>query len=575
MIVIDPVIVVVHVHDHGTVQVHDHGTVQEAYARGVRLLALALALIACNAPDRGPRFRAAGNAEPRAGGTLRLSMKDAVRSLDPPYAYDEGSQWVIHAMVDTLVDYEPGSTQLTARLAERWELSPDGRTYRFWLRDGLRYADGTPIAAAHFKDAIERTLSRPDSPYQSVFQDIDGAADLIARKTSSCRGVRVLGERELEIALARPSPSFLYVLAMPTAAPLPAAYTRAAGDELRRRPLASGPYRLAAWSEGERLVLERNPHYRDPARQRPERIVILENIPRDVQFLMFERGELDLAERLSAPDLIWLRSRADWAPYIQVQVQMNSIGARFDVTRKPFDDRRVRQALNHALNKDYTTKLLAGTTRPAHGILPPGIPGHDDTLRPYPHDPAKARALLAEAGYGAGLRLRYTTIPDEEAAKLAASMQADFAEVGVALDVQVLAFPSFLSQVGKREGGLQFSYMGWIGDFPDPSAFLDAKFHSSRISDEGSLNDSFYANPELDRVLDTARAQRDPEARAALYRRAEQILYDDPPWIWNYHQAITEVSQPYVRGYRLHPVWARDLPTAWLDLGEGGEPVPR
>ncbi len=541
----------------------------------MRLLALALALIACNAPDRGPRFRAAGAASPQAGGTLRLSMRDAVRSLDPAYTYDEASQWVLHAMADTLVDYEPGSTRLAARLAERWERSSDGRTYRFWLRDGLRYADGTPIVAADFKHALERTLSRADSPFQSFLQDVDGAADLIARKAEGCRGIRVRGERELEIALASPNPAFLSILAMKVAAPLPAAHVRAAGDELRRRPLASGPYRLAAWSEGERLVLERNPHYHDPARQRPERIVILENVPRDVQFLMFERGELDLAERLSAPDLLWLRGRADWAPYLQAQVQMNALGARFDVTRKPFDDRRVRQALNYALNKSYTTKLLTGTTTPAHGILPPGVPGRDDDLPPYPHDPAKARALLAEAGYGAGLRLRYTTIPDEEAGKLAASMQADFAAVGVELEIQLLSFPAYLTQVGKREGGLPFSYQGWIGDFPDPIAFLDAKFHSSRISDEGSLNDSFYANPELDRLLDAARAELDPEARAAMYRRAERILYDDAPWIWNYHQMMIEVHQPYVRGYRLHPIWLRDLTTAWLDLGPDGEPVRR
>jgi oligopeptide transport system substrate-binding protein len=541
----------------------------------VRILALALALIACDGPDRGPRFRAAGATSPRAGGTLRLSAKDAVRTLDPAYAYDDVSLWPLHAMLDTLVDYEPGGLRLEPRLAERWELSSDRRTYRFWLREGLRYADGTPIVAADFKHAMERVLSLADSPYQAFLQDLEGAPAIIERRATACGGIRAIGERELELRLARPDPAFLYVLASPITAPLSAAHAAAAGDQLRRRPLASGPYRLAAWSEGERLVLERNPHYRDPARQRPERIVMLENVPRDLQLLMFERGELDLAERLSTADLAWLRGRADWAPYVQARPLMNAYGARMDVRRKPFDDRRVRQALNYAVNKDYTTTLLAGTTTPAHGLLPPGMLGRDDALRPYPHDPARARALLAEAGYGAGLALAYTTIPDEEAAKLTASMQADLAEVGVTLEVSVLAWPAYLTQVGRSEGGLPFSYAGWIGDFPDPSAFLDPKFHSGRISDEGSANDSFYRSPELDRLLDAARAELDEERRAALYRRAERILYDDAPWIWNYHQLMTEVAQPYVRGYTLHPIWMRDLTTAWLDLGPDGEPVPR
>jgi len=541
----------------------------------VRLLALALALLACDARDRGPRFRPAGAASPQAGGTLRLSAKDAVRTLDPAYAYDDITGWPLHAMLDTLVGYKPGSTQLEAQLAERWDRSSDGRTYRFWLREGLRYADGAPIVAADFKHAFERVLSLADSPYQSFLQDIDGAVDLIEHRATACRGIRALGEGELEIQLARPNAAFLYILAAKIAAPLPAAHEAAAGDQLRRRPAASGPYRLAAWSEGERLVLERNPYYRDPSRQRPERIVMLENVPRDVQFLMFERGELELAERLSAADLAWLRDRADWAPYVQGQAMMTAYGARMDVRRRPFDDRRVRQALNYAVNKDYTTTLLARTTTPSHGILPPGMPGRDDALRPYPCDPARARALLAEAGYGAGLVLDYTTIPDEEAAKVTASMQADLAAIGVTLRVSVMAWPTYLTQVGKAEGGLPFSYTGWIADFPDPGAFLDPKFHSGRISAEGSANDSFYRSAELDGVLDAARTELDEQRRAELYRRAERILYDDAPWIWNYHQLMTEVSQPYVRGYTLHPVWLRDLTTAWLDLGPDGEPVPR
>jgi peptide/nickel transport system substrate-binding protein/oligopeptide transport system substrate-binding protein len=320
----------------------------------------------------------------------------------------------------------------------------------------------------------------------------------------------------------------------------------------------------------------RNPHYRDPDRQRLERIVMLENVPRDVQFLMFERGELDTAERLSAPDQIWLLGREDWAPYRQRAARMNVFGARMNVRVPPFNDRRVRQALNYAVNKDYTTKLLAGTSTPSHGFLPPGMLGHDRELAPYPHDPAKARALLAEAGYGSGLVLEYAVHEDEEARKIAASMQADLSAVGVTMKISVTSFATLLPLIGKDKGGAPFSYFGWTGDYPDPSAFFDAKFHSRQISEDGgSMNDSFYANPELDRVLDEARAERDLERRAALYRRAERILYDDPPWIWNYHQVMTEVSQPYVRGYQLHPIWLRDVTTAWLDLGPDGAPIPR
>lgn len=541
----------------------------------MRLLALALALIACDPPDRGPRFRPAGATSPKAGGTLRFSSKDPLTTLDPAFAQDEVSLWTLHALVDTLVDFEPGGTRLIPRLAERWEISDDGKRYRFWLREGLRYADGTPIVAADLEHALERSLTLADAPFAQLLEGLEGASDVIQKRAQDATGIRANGERELELRLRQPNAALLYFLAMKFTAPLPRAYVAGAGGRVRT-PLASGPYRVGEWSEGRRIVLERNPHYRDPDRQRPERIVMLESVPRDVQFLMFERGELDTAERLSPPDLIWLLGREDWAPYRQRIAQMNVFGARMNVRAPPFHDRRVRQAFNYAVNKDHTTKLLAATTTPAHGFVPPGMLGHDATLAPYPCDPAKARALLAEAGHASGLEVEYAVHDDEEARRIAASMQADLKAVGVTMKISVLSFPMLVQLVGRDRGGAPFSYFGWSADYPDPRAFLDANFHSRQISEEGgSMNNTFYANPELDRLLDEAAVELDPERRAALYRRAERILYDDVPWIWNYHQVFTEVSQPYVRGYRLHPIWLRDVTTAWLDLGPDGAPVPR
>src|SRR5205814_8874432 len=119
-----------------------------------------------------------------------------------------------------------------------------------------------------------------------------------------------------------------------------------------------------------------------------------------------------------------------------------------------------------------------------------------------------------------------------------------------------------------------FSIVTWLGDDPDPTSLLDPLFHSRYIADENATNFSFYKNPELDRLLDAAKIEGDPAKRAAMYRRAERILYDDAPWIWGYHQLSTEVAQPYVHTHSPHPIWVRDYTTAWLDLGPDGKPVP-
>jgi len=525
--------------------------------RTLAIVALVAGLGGC--ADRDPRYRPAGNASPRDGGTLRYAAIYPVRTLDPTIEYDDISHPVVHALFDTLVDYAADGVTLIPRLAQSWTVSPDGLVYTFALRDGIAFSDGTPITAADFEYSLARAKDTPDSPFGPFLADV--------------AEVRAPTRTELAIVLRAPHPAFLYVLTMPFTTPQRRDHVERAGDQLRRLPLGSGPYVLHEWREGERLELRRNPRYWDPARAHLDAIVLYENVPRDVQLMMFERGELDTAERLAAPDLVWLTSQPAWQPYVHRRTLMNAYGSRMNVRVKPFDDRRVRQALNYALDKSHSVKLLGGAAIPSHGLLVPGVPGRDEALAPYPHDPAKARALLAEAGYPHGFDVEYVIMADEEAERLALSLQADLAAVGVRVRISRMSLATFGAAIGSAHGPA-FSKIGWLGDFPDASSFLDPKFHSRSITDENSTNDSFYANPELDALLDSARGEPDPARRGELYRRAERILYDDAPWIWDYHQQLVEVVQPYVAGYEPHPVWTRDYTSAWLDVTDRG-PVPR
>jgi ABC-type transport system substrate-binding protein len=517
-----------------------------------------VALVACTPRDHGPTWQPAGNAAPRDGGTLHIATKDPISSLDPTIQYDEISTIAVHALFDTLVGYAPASVKLVPRLAARWVVSGDGLTYSFTLRDGLEYSDGSPVVAADFAYSLERARTTEDSPFGAQLTEV---AD-----------VRAPAPNQLVIRLAHPNAAFINVLAMPFTTPQRKDHVMAVGREIQHTPLGTGPFLLDSWREGERIVLRKNPRYWDAANVHLDTIDWLENISRETQFLMFEHGELDTVDKLSTPDTLWLLEQPAWRPYIKHVAALNAFGSRMNVRVKPFDDRRVRQALNFAANKEHTVRLLAGDAVAAHGILPPGMPGRDDGLAPYPHDVAKARELLSAAGYPDGFDVDYVIINDEIADKLAGSLQQDLSAVGVRLHIKVMSLASFGTAIGER-GGPPFSMYGWIGDYPDPSNFLDPKFHSRSISDESTTNDSFYANPELDQLLDAARADQDPATRAEMYRRAENILYEDAPWIWDYHAIATEVVQPYVRGYSPHPVWLRDFSSAWLDLDAQGRRV--
>jgi ABC-type transport system substrate-binding protein len=564
--------------------------------------ALALLLLffvsGCQQRDEGPRWRAAGGDQPRRGGTLRFSTANNVRSLDPAIAYDEVSFYAEQHLYDTLVGYPPARParrapaapsaptteilaisdakarlQLTPQLAESWTISEDGLRLRFVLRPGLRYHDGQPILAGDFKYALERVLRTADSPFGGFLTNVAGAQELREGKALACSGLRVLDDRQLEITLKTRDASFLYMLAMKFATPLRKDHVLSTGAELRRRPLASGPYMLASWKEGQRLVLVRNPYHWDEHRGYIDELQLLENIPSDVQLLMFERGELDTCFQPMAPDYLWLVDQPRWAPYIHRVGLMNVFGERINVTRPPFHDVRVRRALNYAFNKHHTTRLLYGTATIAHGMLPPGMLGRDDALQPYPYDPARAKQLLAEAGYPDGFETEYVTLSGDEPRKLAASLQADLAQVGIRLKIVVMSIPAYQSAVASKDGP-PLSFTSWTQDYPDPTNFFDMRFHSRLIAEEGSLNDSFYADPAADALMDQARAERDPERRAALYRQLERLLYDAAPWIWGYHRAATEIIQPYLLDYTPHPVWIRDFSSSWLDLDREGRRVP-
>jgi ABC-type transport system substrate-binding protein len=528
-----------------------------------------VALTGCKPPDRGPRFRAVDPAHPRDGGTLRISIASPISTLDPARGYDEYSYLVFHALFDTLVGFSIGGLTLEPRLAERWEQSTNGLEYTFWLRAGIAFSDGVPITANDFKRSFERTLANHDSQLAQYLADINGAPAVIAGEADACAGIEVHGDRQLVIKLAQSNPAFLDILAMPFANPQRAS----AGDALRM-PDASGPFQLGSWDEGTQLVLTRNPHYYAPATVHLDAIVLFENLPHDTEIQMFERGELDAATRLPSPDYLFFTNEPAWRPFLHRSVLMNVFGVRMNVTRKPFDDPRVRQALNYAVDKSHIDRLLNGTTVPAHGILPPGMLGRDGKLAPYPHDVTRARALLAEAGYPDGFDVEYVTPDDEETVKLAISLQSDLAEAGVRVRITLMSWPAWQVTVSRADGSA-FSFTSWTADFPDPMNFFEPRFHSRAVRKANSSNDSFYANPALDEVLDHAHHELEAENRDALYHQAERILYADAPWIWGYHRLTVELTQPYVQGFDPHPIWLRDYTSAWLDVGADGKPVPR
>ena len=536
------------------------------------LLAITI-LVACRGGGRGPIRDAHGHDQPRRGGVLRTTLPAAISTLDPSVAYEEMAGYVVHHLYATLLTPRAApsgsDTPIVPDLAESWSISPDGLVYAFTLRDGLRYSDGRAVVAGDFKYSLERVLTMPRSPFGSFLANIAGAGDLAEGKASSLAGVQVLDDRHLEIHLVEPDASFAMILTMSFTTPLARDHVAAMKNDLRTTPLGTGPFVLESWDESTALTLARNPHYWDPRLPYLDGIVFQTAVSREASFLLFEAGELDLVTRLSSADYLWLAERDDWRPYIDRVLLMNPIGARMNCQRPPFNDVRVRQALNYAVDKQHISRLWNGQVEISTGILPPSMFGHSPRLAPYPHDPARARQLLAEAGHPDGFSIEYLTFQEGPNEAVAQSLQADLAAVGVDMTIRLVSWTTLVPTF-RRIDGAPFSFMGWQIDYADPSNLMDTLFHSRNIAEADSNNNSFYASPRLDALIDAARREPDVARRRHMYEEMDEFVHDEAPWIWLYNYGYTQVRQPYVMNNRPHPVWILDFREVWLDVA--GDP---
>jgi ABC-type transport system substrate-binding protein len=526
--------------------------------RRARLLAAALAALLCSACTHDTLEWPARRAGEQRGGVLRLAAADDVPTLDPALGYDTRSWFFEQHLFETLVAYDDRAA-LVPGLAERWETSPDGRRYRFTLLPDLVFSDGTPLTAADAVGSIERVLDpKTRSQGAEYFRGIVGAAAYVDGSAPHVAGLRGPDARTVEIELVEPDPLFLHKLALLFAAVVPAERARALGDDFTTQPLGSGPFVLREWRRGERIVLARNARYRRPDRPYLDGIVQQIGVNPELSWLMFESGELDVTGIPPADFPAVLRDPKQAALTVHATA-LETMFIGLNCQMPPLDDRRVRQALNYAVNKAGVIALLNGRGVEARGIVPPNMPGYHVDLAGYPYDPEKARALLAAAGLAAGFTTEIWTQGTDTDLKIAQKIQQDLTKVGVQLEIKSVAWSAFLEAIRQPRTVPVFD-LGWSADFPDPSNFLDVLFHSG-----GANNHSFYANPEVDRLLEQARTMMDETARFRVDAAAERMIVDDAPIILLYHSITYVMHDVRVHDYAIHPLLPARLIDVWLD----------
>jgi ABC-type transport system substrate-binding protein len=534
-----------------------------------RLLPLAAALSLCGCPDLpdGPRYLGHGAKAPVRGGTLLLWEDSRVRMLDPHVAFDVTSGVLIEMLYDSLYEYDH-ATQMTPCIAASLpESSADGRTFIVRLRTDVRFHNGRKLTAHDVVWSFERmlnpALASPGAPY---YQALEGLAEFVKDPSKHLSGVQALDAHTVQFKLTRPDQSFVHTLAMRFAAPVPKEEVLARGTNFKRQPVGTGPFRMVSWDRGVRVVLERNPHYFVPDHPYVDRVVLEEGLKRDTAILRFRNGEVDIMPRISPPDRLELK-KGRWAPYMGLAAKADVYALFMNTELAPFDNVHVRRAVAAAIDRQRWARARNYDIRPTGQILPAVIPGYDKDL---PHaqrlDLAKARNEMKLAGFPNGLPDPVTLwTSDSPTGRIYGELaQSDLAKIGIQLKLKPVSFPVYLEETGKPKTA-QMAAGGWSMDFPDASNFL-ALVSKATKAERDSSNRSFFSDPWLDDLLDRAIVERDPQKRVAMYREANDFVADQAPWAIFCSSQGAQAWQPYVKGYKPHPVYEMPVDEVWLDL---------
>ncbi|EOW2735171.1 ABC transporter substrate-binding protein [Klebsiella michiganensis] len=492
-------------------------------------------------------------------GTALAEKQELVRnngsepsSLDPHKVESDVENNIISDLFEGLVSVSPAG-EIEPRLAEKWE-NKDNTVWTFHLRPGVTWSDGTAITAQDIVWSWQRLVSpltaSPYASYPGNMHIVNGAEIAQGQKAPETLGVKAIDDATLEVTLTQPNAAFLAMLAHPSLVPLDKVLISRYGDKWTKPEhiVTSGPYKLSQWVVNERIVAERNLRYWDNAHTVINKVTYLPISSETADVNRYKAGEIDIV--YTVPINQFAQLKKTMGDQLDVSPQLATYYYEFNTTRPPFNDPRVRRALNMALDKDIIAeKVLGQGQRPAWLISQPDIGGvklHNPEYASWPREKriAEAKKLLSEAGYNEThplvFNLLYNTSESHQRIAIAASSMWK-KNLGVEAKLQNQEWKTMLDAMHTHN--FDAVRYAWIADYDDAATFLN----NFRTGD--SENTSQYSNPAYDEALRNAAKASDTTARGKFYQQAEDLLGQDVPAIPVYHYVRTHLVKPWVGGF--------------------------
>lgn len=480
-----------------------------------------------------------------------------------PQLYTSGTSVDASAVpvFNRLVDFKYGTTELVPSLAERWEISPDGKTYTFYLRKNVAFQSNKAFKPSrHFNadDVIFSFMRQMDAknPYHNVSGGTYANFDSL-ELTTLIKSIDRVDDYTVRFNLSHAESPFLADLAWYFASIHSAEYAdkmlkAGTPEKVDMDPIGTGPFQLVQYQKDSRILYKAFPDYW-AGKAKLDRIVFSITPDASVRLAKLEKGECQVMPFPNPADLEKMRSNP--AITLMQKAGLNTGFLAFNTTKAPLDKVEVRQALALAINKPaIIDAIFKGTGTAAKNILPPGVWSANKDLQDYPYDPEKAKALLQQAGIKPGTEISLWAMPvsrpyNPNARRMAEMIQADWAKVGIKATIVTYEWGEYLKRV--RSGEHQAALMGWTTATGDPDNFFGPLY--SCKSTQGGSNSSKWCYQPFEKLIVAARAEPDQGKRTALYLQAQQMMHDQMPAVMIAHSTIFEPVRKEVSGYDIDP----------------------
>lgn len=528
----------------------------------VMLLTMALFLAACGSDDAN----SSGETETDTGTPTTENTDDSSSStpqvlvfgrgadsvsLDPGIVTDGESFKVTQNLFETLLNFGEQDTTIHPGLAKEWTVSDDGLTYTFQLQEGVKFHDGTDFNAEAVIKNVDRWKGGKEEDFyyfNSMFK-AEGE-DIISEVTAE-------GDYTVIFKLSRPQAPFLKNLAMsPFGIGSPTAF-EAAGDKFGDNPVGTGPFKFTEWKRNDSITIEKFEDYWEEGLPKLDKVIFRSIPDNSARLNELIAGHIDLADGVNPSDGKTVEGNSELQLIERPSMNIGYLG--LTNTRAPFDNKLVRQAVNYAINKQaIVDAFFEGRAEVAANPMPPSISGYNDAISPYPYDPEKAKALLAEAGYdGKEIELWAMPVPRPympDGAKVAEVIQKNLEDVGIPSKIVTFEWATYLDKA--KDGEADAFMLGWTGDNGDADNFIYTLLDKDNI---GSNNYAYYSNDEVHDLLIKAQSETDENVRNDLYKKAQEIIHEDAPWVPLAHSTPLLAAKAGVKGFLPHPTGSDKL----------------